>query len=50
MIVKVDRVGDVVKIGVGAIRMIINSRELFIVRSVADVIVNFGYFKEGFFM
>lgn len=50
MIVKVDCVGDAVKIGVGVICMIINLCELFIVCSAVDVIVNFGYFKEGFFM
>ncbi|HBL5569355.1 TPA: citrate lyase subunit alpha, partial [Escherichia coli] len=50
LIVKVDRVGDAAKIGAGATRMTTNPRELLIARSAADVIVNSGYFKEGFSM
>ncbi|EHQ8139812.1 citrate lyase subunit alpha [Escherichia albertii] len=50
LIVKVDRVGDAAKIGAGTTRMTTNPRELLIARSAADVIVNSGYFKEGFSM
>lgn len=50
LIVKVERVGDAAKIGAGATRMTTNPRELLIARRAADVIVNSGYFKEGFSM
>lgn len=48
LIVQIDRVGDADKIGADATRMTSNPRELLIARSAADVVVNSGYFKEGF--
>ncbi|HEY1846450.1 MAG TPA: citrate lyase subunit alpha [Buttiauxella sp.] len=48
LIVQVDAVGDADKIGADATRMTSNPRELLIARSAADVVVNSGYFKEGF--
>ncbi|MDR0805560.1 MAG: citrate lyase subunit alpha [Enterobacteriaceae bacterium] len=50
LIVPVDRVGDADKIGAGATRMTSNPRELLIARRAADVIINSGYFKQGFSM
>lgn len=47
-IVKVDKVGDVNKIGAGATRMTTNPRELLIARKAADIIEKAGYFKEDF--
>jgi len=48
LIVTVDRVGDPDKIGAGATRVTSNPRELLIARKAAEVIVNSGYFREGF--
>ena len=48
LIVQIDQVGDADKIGADATRMTSNPRELLIARSAADVVVNSGYFKEGF--
>jgi len=48
LIVQVEQVGDADKIGADATRMTTNPRELLIARSAAGVIVNSGYFKEGF--
>ncbi|MTH44872.1 citrate lyase subunit alpha [Intestinirhabdus alba] len=48
LIVQIERVGDADKIGADATRMTTNPRELLIARSAAEVIVNSGYFKEGF--
>ena len=47
-IVQVEQVGDADKIGADATRMTSNPRELLIARSAADVVVNSGYFKQGF--
>lgn len=47
-IVKVDQVGDPTQIGVGAVRLTSNPRELMIARHAADVIEHSGYFKQGF--
>ena len=48
LIVQIEQVGDADKIGADATRMTSNPRELLIARSAADVVVNSGYFKEGF--
>lgn len=48
LIVQIERVGDADKIGADATRMTSNPRELLIARSAADVVVNSGYFREGF--
>ena len=48
LIVQIDQVGDADKIGADATRMTSNPRELLIARSAADVVVNSGYFKQGF--
>jgi citrate lyase subunit alpha/citrate CoA-transferase len=48
LIVQVEQVGDADKIGADATRMTSNPRELLIARTAADVVVNSGYFKEGF--
>ncbi|MBK0004436.1 citrate lyase subunit alpha [Erwinia sp. S38] len=48
LIVQVDRVGDADKIGADATRMTTNPRELLIARSAAEVVVNSGYFRNGF--
>lgn len=48
LIVQVDQVGDADKIGADATRMTTNPRELLIARSAADVVVNSGYFTDGF--
>ncbi|MBB1200194.1 citrate lyase subunit alpha [Enterobacteriaceae bacterium 89] len=48
LIVQVEHVGDAGKIGADATRMTTNPRELLIARSAAEVIVNSGYFEEGF--
>lgn len=50
VIVKVDSVGDPAKIGVGAVRMTSNPRELLIARYAADVMEHSGYFNDGFSM
>ena len=50
LIVQVDRVGDADKIGADATRMTTNPRELLIARRAAEVIINSGYFKQGFSM
>jgi len=47
-IVQLDRVGDADKIGADATRMTRNPRELLIARSAAEVVVNSGYFVDGF--
>lgn len=47
-IVQVDRVGDPAKIGVGAVRVTSNPRELMIARNAAEVIAHSGYFRSGF--
>ncbi|WP_330981936.1 MULTISPECIES: citrate lyase subunit alpha [Enterobacterales] len=48
LIVEIEQVGDADKIGADATRMTSNPRELLIARSAAEVVVNSGYFKEGF--
>ncbi|ROR14738.1 citrate lyase subunit alpha [Erwinia sp. JUb26] len=48
LIVQVPQVGDADKIGADTTRMTTNPRELLIARSAAEVVVNSGYFKEGF--
>lgn len=48
LIVQIEQVGDADKIGADATRMTSNPRELLIARTAADVVVNSGYFKEGF--
>lgn len=48
LIVRIDQVGNADKIGADATRMTSNPRELLIARSAANVVVNSGYFKEGF--
>ncbi|SNY59535.1 citrate lyase subunit alpha [Enterobacter sp. CC120223-11] len=48
LIVQVAQVGDADKIGADATRMTSNPRELLIARSAADVVVNSGFFKNGF--
>ncbi|MGU3522532.1 citrate lyase subunit alpha [Enterobacteriaceae bacterium C23F] len=47
-VVQVAQVGDADKIGADATRMTSNPRELLIARSAADVVVNSGFFKNGF--
>jgi len=47
-IVQVDHVGDPAKIGGGETRLTKNPRELLIAKKAVDVIVNSGYFEEGF--
>ncbi|SNY93197.1 citrate lyase subunit alpha / citrate CoA-transferase [Cohaesibacter sp. ES.047] len=49
-IVQVDEVGDPAKISVGAARATTNPRELLIARLSAEVMVNGGYFEDGFSM
>lgn len=48
LIVQLERVGDADKIGADATRMTSNPRELLIARRAAEVIVDSGYFTEGF--
>jgi len=48
LIVQVEQVGDADKIGADATRMTSNPRELLIARSAADVVVNSGFFNNGF--
>ncbi|CAI0821383.1 Citrate lyase alpha chain [Serratia fonticola] len=48
LIVQLERVGDADKIGADATRMTSNPRELLIARCAAEVIVDSGYFTEGF--
>ncbi|CAI0975784.1 citrate lyase subunit alpha [Serratia fonticola] len=48
LIVQLERVGDADKIGADATRMTSNPRELLIARRAAKVIVDSGYFTEGF--
>ena len=47
-VVLVDSVGDSSKISSGAIRDTKNPRDILLAMSAADVIINSGYFKEGF--
>lgn len=47
-VVVVDSVGDSSKISAGAIRDSKNPRDILIAQSAAKVIINSGYFKEGF--
>ncbi|MCE0492801.1 citrate lyase subunit alpha [Vibrio salinus] len=47
-IVQVENVGDPAKIGGGETRLTKNPRELLIAKKTVDVIVNSGYFKDGF--
>jgi len=44
----VDSIGDPKKIVSGAIRDSDNPRDLLIAKNAVDVIVNSGYFKDGF--
>lgn len=48
LIVQLEQVGDADKIGADATRMTSNPRELLIARRAAEVIVDSGYFTEGF--
>ncbi|WP_267248756.1 citrate lyase subunit alpha [Yersinia sp. Marseille-Q5920] len=48
LIVQVEQVGDVDKIGADSTRMTSNPRELLIARRAAEVIAGSGYFVEGF--
>lgn len=48
LVVVVDSIGDFKKIVLGVIRDFDNLRDLLIVKNVVDVIINFGYFKDGF--
>ncbi|MEJ4043721.1 citrate lyase subunit alpha [Erwinia sp. SLM-02] len=48
LIVQVEQVGDADKIGADTTRMTTNPRELLIARSAAEVVVNSGYFNDGF--
>ena len=47
-VVEVDSVGDSSKIASGAIRDTKNPRDILLAKQAAKVIVNSGYFKEGF--
>jgi citrate lyase subunit alpha/citrate CoA-transferase len=47
-VVKIDEVGDVSRISLGAARTTNDPRELLIARHAADVIESSGYFKQGF--
>ncbi len=47
-VVVVDSVGDSSKISAGAIRDSKNPRDILLAQSAAKVIINSGYFKEGF--
>lgn len=47
-IVKVDAVGDATKISSGATRFTTNPHDLLLAETAARVVVNSGYFKEGF--
>lgn len=47
-VVVVDSVGDSSKISAGAIRDTKNPRDILLAQSAAKVIINSGYFKEGF--
>ncbi len=47
-VVLVDSVGDSSKISSGAIRDTKNPRDILLAQSAAKVVVNSGYFKEGF--
>ena len=47
-VVEVDSVGDSSKIASGAIRDTKNPRDILLARQAAKVIINSGYFKDGF--
>ena len=47
-VVQVDSVGDSTKISSGAIRDTKNPRDILLAKQAAKVIVNSGYFKDGF--
>lgn len=47
-IVKVDAIGDPTKISTGAARFTRNPRDLLIAQNAARVIINSGYFEDGF--
>lgn len=47
-VVEVDSVGDSSKIASGAIRDTKNPRDILLAKQAAKVIINSGYFKEGF--